>query len=256
MRLLSIVLLIIPTPGPLTEEEIATPDDISCECITKSSFGEYGSYCYPWHLNNCNTTSVWEVGVNCCQSWCFVSSICDHKIQFGDEEDIYVTFSGCPDDRDLIEGCPYKGPALSPIVPRDPESCVCRDLNIGVNTTKYGENYGKWCSNWDEKSCRVWWDPPPPPEPLPWWDPPEQQDINPGSWCCQNWCYVEKECSGSLPSYLAEDLFYSYHTCTDDINRLHFCREPENGEFRPVKDKVKENTSIQIQLFFIYLFTL
>ena len=83
-------------------------------------------------------------------------------------------------------------------------SCKCVGTNDGVNTAKYGADYGKSCSNWDQENCDAWWGP-----------------HGLGDWCCMSWCFVDAgSCPDAVPSLVAQgsELFYSFAACTDDAD--------------------------------------
>jgi len=92
------------------------------------------------------------------------------------------------------------------------DPCACTGSNTGVDATKFGQDYGTSCRDWDNDNCASWWG-------------PEKT----GQWCCEQWCYVSKECSAGKPSTLAHGLFYLYASspksvCKSDTKEMHQCR--------------------------------
>ena len=82
-----------------------------------------------------------------------------------------------------------------------PPTCQCKGSNDGINTAKYGENYGVACAAHDQVNCDAWWGP-----------------HGLGSWCCDAWCFVDPSaCPNASPSLVAPNsgIFYSYDACTD-----------------------------------------
>jgi len=97
------------------------------------------------------------------------------------------------------------------------ELCQCTGEggNIGVDQTKYGEDYGTFCHAWDREHCETWRD-------------SEQL----GLWCCKRWCYVSETCPSAKRSSVAQNLYYSYFVCPDDPTGLKHCPWKAKVEFR------------------------
>lgn len=132
---------------------------------------------------------------------------------------------------------------LQPVVPRT--TCSCQGINVGI-PMKFGAHYGLWCRNWDKENCNEWWDPSPD-------KTLTLQKVQPGTWCCEHWCYVDKDCPDAKPSYLVYGLFFSYKSCEDDVSDIYRCKQPEVGS-RIERQNVEETSAISWNPWFTIVF--
>lgn len=79
--------------------------------------------------------------------------------------------------------------------------CECTGINLGVDTAKYGANFGTTCQAWDAQMCSTWY-------------PAGTQ----GEQCCKSWCYVSQSCSDAFTDDLYEGVWRSYQgACGKDL---------------------------------------
>lgn len=98
--------------------------------------------------------------------------------------------------------------------------CKCSGVNTGIDASKYGTNYGKYCDAWENTKCAEHW------------GPTSTESTTLGLWCCRKWCYVPESCPSKYPSNLVAGLFYSYFNCPDDLQLLRVCTWQDEVNFR------------------------
>ena len=95
------------------------------------------------------------------------------------------------------------------------EKCGCTGSNAGFpfndtlfnNKTLFPTNYGNTCAAWEMSKCNEMW--------------PMQDNI--GDWCCQEWCYVSKECPYAQRSWSKADLWWTWKSCDTPKAQLETC---------------------------------
>lgn len=168
------------------------------------------TYCDKWWGDT-------AVGKWCCREWCYVTSKKDCPDAFESQlvDGLYWSdlpcYTGNPKTEPKYAAtCPW----IETAVKNDP--CTCRDSFSNFSVVmkdKFAPSYGSSCWAWDVQTCEL--------------NYPSQVD----TWCCQNWCYVGKECPGARPSLnagMSEILFWSPNVCPDDPKKISQCK------FKPV----------------------
>eukprot|EP00929_Paragymnodinium_shiwhaense_P090646 TRINITY_DN50808_c0_g1_i2.p1 TRINITY_DN50808_c0_g1~~TRINITY_DN50808_c0_g1_i2.p1 ORF type:complete len:436 (+),score=40.97 TRINITY_DN50808_c0_g1_i2:60-1310(+) len=110
--------------------------------------------------------------------------------------------------------------------------CRCTGVNLGVDTSKYGSDYGTSCAAWEDgefykantRSCKTY----------------DAGDA--GTWCCRAWCYVDPStCDGLKTPYFSSfvqgkdsggTLFYSFAACDDVANASRTWSGPADCPFK------------------------
>eukprot|EP00930_Biecheleria_cincta_P032016 TRINITY_DN22219_c0_g3_i1.p1 TRINITY_DN22219_c0_g3~~TRINITY_DN22219_c0_g3_i1.p1 ORF type:complete len:925 (-),score=96.65 TRINITY_DN22219_c0_g3_i1:101-2875(-) len=174
-------------------------------------------YCDKWWGNT-------SVGKWCCKEWCYVTSKKDCPEAYESQlvDGLYWSdlpcYTGNPrTEPKFAETCKWEKAAEA----NDP--CACKNVGSLFSAdmkAKFAPTYGSSCFAWDTQTCA----------------------LNYGSqvdtWCCQNWCYVDKACVSAKPSLNAgmqDTLFWSANVCPDDPQRMAQC------EFKPVVNKSSPN---------------
>mmetsp|Transcript_29032 Transcript_29032/g.52615 ORF Transcript_29032/g.52615 Transcript_29032/m.52615 type:complete len:903 (+) Transcript_29032:88-2796(+) len=196
----------------VTLGEVSNDAGAGCECtgelvpeVVSSVYGtNYGSACYAHDNANCD---LWwgeaSVGGWCCSSWCYSTSNCKDAYESTLMPGKYYSYKACT--QSTTTTCRWDAVAAQ----NDP--CSCKPSYSLFDTAmkaKFPSNYGDFCSAWDSTNCGETY--------------PDQYD----TWCCTNWCYVDRACVSAVGSYnegLEDTLFFSYNVCPDDPAKVGQC---------------------------------
>eukprot|EP00930_Biecheleria_cincta_P084935 TRINITY_DN74363_c0_g1_i1.p1 TRINITY_DN74363_c0_g1~~TRINITY_DN74363_c0_g1_i1.p1 ORF type:complete len:1440 (+),score=129.66 TRINITY_DN74363_c0_g1_i1:64-4383(+) len=207
-------------PAPCDCINVDTAPQWSSANITSFGAG-YGSTCKTWDYTWCSELYPLDViDYWCCASWCWVGSTCPSGIASQVWPGLFWSDAECPDDSKFVNQCPYKTSEAIDIVELegDPNATIdvaCQCLTMSPSLLQSGRrragqafptNYGEYCAAWDANYCKEYF-------------PHENADI----WCCQTWCYVDKECPSANPSLILPGWYWTYETCKEDGQVLANC---------------------------------
>mmetsp|Transcript_64656 Transcript_64656/g.131447 ORF Transcript_64656/g.131447 Transcript_64656/m.131447 type:complete len:845 (-) Transcript_64656:209-2743(-) len=183
----------------------AVPSNCKCTNPTipvevSSTFGaNYGAQCGAWDEPKCG--ELWgniTVGAWCCRHWCYASSECPDAYQSQAIPGQYFSYAAC-NTYAAVNPCQWTQ------VAEEQDPCTCKDKSGIFNAAmkaKFSDSYGSTCGAWDMANCATNYR-------------PDQVD----TWCCANWCYVDKECPSAVASLnpgMEGVLYWSDNVCVDD----------------------------------------
>mmetsp|Transcript_64658 Transcript_64658/g.131465 ORF Transcript_64658/g.131465 Transcript_64658/m.131465 type:complete len:846 (-) Transcript_64658:209-2746(-) len=160
----------------------------------------YGSSCGKWDEARCGT--LWgniTVGDWCCRSWCYATADCPDAYQSQAIPGQFFSYAACSVTHPPPSTCSWSE------VQKKADPCTCKDQSSLFNAAmqaKFVDSYGSSCSAWDMVNCAANYR-------------PDQVD----TWCCANWCYVDKECPSAVASLnpgMEGVLYWSDNVCVDD----------------------------------------
>lgn len=103
----------------------------------------------------------------------------------------------------------------------------CKCLNKGslfsaAMNAKFMSDYGSACMAWDMSNCAT-----------------NYREDQVDSWCCSNWCYVDKSCPSardSLNDGMQGTLYWSDNACPDDTSLMLQCPYRAKSNSTPAGD--------------------
>mmetsp|Transcript_59601 Transcript_59601/g.129012 ORF Transcript_59601/g.129012 Transcript_59601/m.129012 type:complete len:930 (-) Transcript_59601:54-2843(-) len=185
-----------PLIQPTTQNNLdlcaCTGDAMPAELRTsnaRSLPADYGTVCQAHDKDSCNSNyPTAEMGIWCCQPWCWVGSSCPDARQHPLWGGHYYSGLVCDPDPTSLAECSFS------------DACKCKNPGIyaQLNSSRFPDSaYGTSCQAWDSPTCSTKW-----------------PGVELGDWCCNSWCYVNETCPIALISSLGSASF-SYDVCTD-----------------------------------------
>jgi len=179
-----------------TEENIdlcvCLEETVPTALLPSGASADYGKMCGPHDATKCD---VWypeaKPDMWCCSSWCWVSNACPAKKASKIWPGHYYSSLSCDWDPAAAVDCKWSN------------ACKCANANPGVDTNKFGVNYGKTCGAWDGTNCAGFWNG------TAFWG----NDTARNDWCCDQWCYVNETCPLVDDSSEISTLKFSYAAC-------------------------------------------
>jgi len=187
----------------VTLQEVSGTIPSNCKCTSpvlptnvSSTYGSgYGTQCSDWDNTNCKEWWGEEsVGTWCCRKWCYATADCPDSYSSSILSGQYFSYSAC-NALTSTGTCPWTAVAQT----NDP--CSCRNSYASFTDdmkSKFSSTYGESCAAWDMQKCA------------------ENYASQVDTWCCANWCYVDKACGSALQSLNDNALFWSDLKCPDD----------------------------------------
>lgn len=188
---------------------VATTVPNTCTCTNPtiptavaSTYGTgYGTSCSAWDETNCG--DLWgnlTVGAWCCRPWCYASSDCPDAYSSQAIPGQFFSYAAC---NAVTTPAPSTCQWTAVAQANDPCKCLNKGaLFSSAMRNKFSLSYGESCSAWDMQNCATNYR-------------ADQVD----SWCCSNWCYVDKSCPSakdSLNDGMTGILYWSDNACPDD----------------------------------------
>eukprot|EP00928_Gymnodinium_smaydae_P007562 TRINITY_DN1270_c0_g1_i4.p1 TRINITY_DN1270_c0_g1~~TRINITY_DN1270_c0_g1_i4.p1 ORF type:complete len:1441 (-),score=192.68 TRINITY_DN1270_c0_g1_i4:180-4502(-) len=207
------------------EESGQQQTDASCTCsnptlpvAVQSRYGSnYGLGCGDWDSQNCG--SLWDSpGSWCCKSWCYVNASCRNAYQSTVLPGQYFSYAACSTPSSQLDTCNWT---------KTKDPCECKNVSDIMDDrmkSLFPADYGSQCQAWDSTNCELNYK-------------PDQID----TWCCKQWCYVDKTCPHAIPSLNAgmeDKLFWTPQTCTQDSKAISQC------PYKPLVLESEENADL------------
>lgn len=191
----------------------------------------YGNTCKAWEKDYC--AEMWpganDPGAWCCEEWCYVDEQCPTAIKSwanssSTNGSLYWSYLACGGDDDATNSTstpaaptPTTNAKTEETCKWEPDvSCKCTGTNEGFpfdtrplysDSSLFPATYGESCKAWETDKCDKMW--------------PSQDAV--GDWCCQNWCYVSKECPYAQRSWTKAELFWTWKACDTPTSQIDQC---------------------------------
>lgn len=208
---------------------VSTTTPTNCKCTSptipsgvEATYGTgYGSSCSAWDETNCDT--LWgtlTVGAWCCRPWCYATSDCPDAYSSQAIPGQYFSYAACNTATTPAPStCKWTAVAEA----NDPCKCLNKGslFNSAMNA-KFSSNYGSSCMAWDMSNCAT-----------------NYREDQVDSWCCANWCYVDKSCPSakdSLNDGMQGILYWSDNACPDDTALTLQCPYRAKSNSTPAGD--------------------